>query len=35
MRDWKKLENDEIAAIWRGYQQTEFRNYDVLRLSMV
>lgn len=35
MRDWKKLENDEIAAIWRVYLQTEFNNYDVLRMSIV
>jgi hypothetical protein len=34
VRSWNKLENDEIAAIWRGYLQTEFRGYDVLRQSI-
>jgi len=26
MRDWKKLENDEIYAIWHSYCRTEFGN---------
>ncbi len=33
-RDWKKFENDEIISIWKGYLQTEFKNYDVLQLSI-
>ncbi len=33
-RDWSKLQNDEIAAVWRGYCQTEFKGYDVLRQSI-
>jgi hypothetical protein len=33
-RSWDKFENDEIAAIWRGYLQSEFRGYDVLRQSI-
>lgn len=24
MRDWEKLENDEIYAIWHSYCKTEF-----------
>ena len=36
MRDWKKFENDEIFAVWKGYLQTEYPNYnDPLRLSPV
>lgn len=34
-RDWEKFSLDELASIWRGYQQTEFQNYDVLRMSIV
>lgn len=34
MRDWKKFDNDEIAVIWKGYLQTEFGNYDILRQSI-
>jgi hypothetical protein len=33
-RDWKKFDNDEIGAIWRGYQQTEFRSYGLLPMSI-
>ncbi len=33
-REWKKFENDELGAIWRGYLQTEFQTYDVLRQSI-
>lgn len=33
-REWEKFETDELLAIWRGYQQTEFRNFDVLRQSI-
>jgi hypothetical protein len=32
-RDWNKFTNDEIATIWKGYLQTEFRSYDPLRMS--
>lgn len=34
-RDWKKLENDEIVSIWKGYLQTEFQNYDPLRMKLI
>jgi hypothetical protein len=34
-RDWSKLQNDEIAAVWRGYCQTEFKGYDPLRMSTI
>ena len=34
-RDWEKFEDDEIAAIWRGYLQSEFKGYDPLRISIV
>lgn len=33
-RDWKKFDNDEISAIWRGYLQTEFRTHNVLGMSI-
>lgn len=33
-REWEKFELDELMAVWRGYVQTEFRNYDVLRTSI-
>lgn len=33
-RKWDKFETDELFAIWRGYQQTEFQEYDVLRQSI-
>jgi thymidine phosphorylase len=33
-RDWEKFTNDEISCIWKGYVQTEFKNYDVLNLSI-
>ncbi len=32
-RSWNKLENDEIADIWRGYIQ--LRGYDLLRLPIL
>jgi len=35
MRDWKKLENDEIFAIWKEYERYEFQGYDVLNQSYV
>lgn len=35
MRDWKKFDDDEICAIWKGYCRTEFENHDPLRLSPV
>ena len=34
MRDWEKFENDELATMWKGYLQTEFVNYDVLKMSI-
>ena len=33
-REWEKFSNDEISCIWKGFLQTEFCNYDVLRLSI-
>ena len=35
MRDWKKFENDEIYAVWKSYQRSEFDGYDVLNSSPV
>ena len=32
MRNWEKLENDEIYGIWHSYLKTEF-NGDPLRLE--
>jgi hypothetical protein len=33
-REWDKFTNDEITTIWKGYLQTEFGGYDVLRQSI-
>lgn len=32
MRDWKKLENDELMTIWKGYLACDFGSYDPLRI---
>ena len=34
MRDWKKLENDELMTIWRGYVAYEFGSYDPLNMAI-
>jgi hypothetical protein len=34
MRDWKKLENDEIMTIWKGYVAHEFDNGDPLNMRL-
>ncbi len=34
-REWEKFTNDEISCIWKGFLQTEFKGYDVLRMSIV
>ena len=33
-REWNKFADDELLAIWRGYQQTEFRTFDVLKINL-
>jgi len=35
MRDWNKLENDEIFAIWKEYERYEFQGNDPLNFSPV
>lgn len=35
-RDWKKFDDDELFAIWKGYCRTEFPDYsDPLRRCSV
>lgn len=33
-REWEKFTNDELSCIWKGFLQTEFKNYDILRLNI-
>lgn len=30
MRDFKKMETDEIYALWLGYLKTDYSSYDPL-----
>jgi hypothetical protein len=36
MRDWKKLQNDEIYAIWKEYLRTDgLGGHDPLHMSII
>lgn len=34
MRNFKQMSTDEMYALWHGYMQTDWGNYDPLRQCM-